>query len=109
VYRVVQEALTNVMKHAPGARAEVDVRARPGEGVRITVRNALTQDLNPYADVTVLGEPDATVGGAGVPGGGAGIVGMRERCEAVGGTFSAGAQDGRFVVTAQLPWERASA
>lgn len=109
VYRVVQEALTNVMKHAPGARAEVDVRARPGDGVDITVRNALTRDLNPYGDVPLLGDPGATAGGAGIPGGGAGIVGMRERCEAVGGTFSAGVDDGRFVVTAHLPWERPTA
>ncbi|MBD5785065.1 hypothetical protein IF650_02625 [Cellulosimicrobium terreum] len=106
VYRVVQEALTNVMKHAPGARAEVDVRARPGAGVDISVRNALTRDLNPYSDMTLLGHPGATAGGAGIPGAGAGIVGMRERCEAVGGTFRSGVDDGRFVVTAHLPWER---
>lgn len=109
VYRVVQEALTNVMKHAPGARAEVDVRARPGEGVRLTVRNALTRDLDPYADLRRPGDPGATSGGTGIPGGGAGIVGMRERCEAVGGTFRAGVDDGRFVVTAHLPWERPTA
>jgi len=88
VYRVVQEALTNVMKHAPGARADVDVRARPGDGVDLTVRNALTADAS------------------GVPGSGNGIVGMRERCEALDGTFSAGVEDGRFVVRAHLPWER---
>ncbi|MGW9467028.1 histidine kinase [Cellulosimicrobium sp. MI9406] len=88
VYRVVQEALTNVMKHAPGARADVDVRARPGDGVDLTVRNALTADT------------------LGVPGSGTGIVGMRERCEALAGTFSAGVDDGRFVVRAHLPWDR---
>ncbi|MFF8346243.1 sensor histidine kinase [Cellulosimicrobium funkei] len=88
VYRVVQEALTNVMKHAPGARADVDVRARPGDGVDLTVRNALTADA------------------LGVPGSGTGIVGMRERCEALAGTFSAGVEDGRFVVRAHLPWDR---
>ena len=90
VYRVVQEALTNVMKHAPGARAEVDVRARPGDGVDLAVRNALTADA------------------AGIPGSGNGIVGMRERCEALDGTFSAGVEDGRFVVRAHLPWERSA-
>jgi len=88
VYRVVQEALTNVMKHAPGARADVDVRARPGDGVDLAVRNALT------------------TGTSGVPGSGNGIVGMRERCEALDGTFSASVEDGRFVVRAHLPWER---
>lgn len=88
VYRVVQEALTNVMKHAPGARADVDVRARPGDGVDVTVRNALTADVS------------------GVPGSGNGILGMRERCEALDGTFTAGVKDGRFVVRAHLPWVR---
>ncbi len=90
VYRVAQEALTNVMKHAPGARADVDVRARPGDGVDLVVRNALTADVS------------------GVPGSGNGLVGMRERCEALDGTFSAGVEDGRFVVRAHLPWERAT-
>lgn len=109
VYRIVQEALTNVMKHAPGARAEVDVRARPGNGVDITVRNAVLPDLNPYADAPVLGEPGATFGASGIPGGGAGLVGMRVRCEAMGGTFSAGVDDGRYIVCAHLPWERPTA
>ncbi|OLT54628.1 sensor histidine kinase [Cellulosimicrobium sp. CUA-896] len=104
VYRVVQEALTNVMKHAPGARADVDVRARPGDGVDITVRNAVLPELNPYADAPVLGDPGATVGASGIPGGGSGLVEMRERCEAMGGTFDAGVQDGRYVVRAHLPW-----
>ncbi len=106
VYRIVQEALTNVMKHAPGARAEVDVRARPGDGVDITVRNAVLPELNPYADAPVLGDPSATVGASGIPGGGSGLVGMRVRCEAMGGTFSAGVDDGRYVVRADLPWDR---
>ena len=88
VYRVVQEALTNVMKHAPGARADVDVRARPGDGVDLTVRNALTADA------------------LGVPGSGSGSVGVRGRCAARAGTFSAGVEDGRFVVRAHLPWDR---
>ncbi|WP_157759487.1 sensor histidine kinase [Cellulosimicrobium cellulans] len=108
VYRVVQESLTNVMKHAPGARAEVDVRARPGDGVDVTVRNALTRDLATDT-APPSGAPAATLGLSGVPGSGAGIIGMRERCAAVGGTFDAGVDDGRFVVRAHLPWARPTA
>lgn len=85
VYRVVQESLTNAMKHAPGARVDVDVRARPGEGVDVVVRNA------------------RGTGGAS-EGGGAGLVGMRERAEALGGTFAAGPDGDAFVVRVHLPW-----
>ena len=87
VYRVVQESLTNAAKHAPGARVDVSVRARPGAGMDVVVRNG----------------PSAVPGD--VPGGGAGIPGMRERCEAMGGTFDAGPQgDGGFRVQVHLPW-----
>ena len=84
VYRVAQESLTNAMKHAPGARVAVDLRARPGDGVDVTVTNDL---------VEVASGP-----------GGAGLVGMRERAEALGGQFEAGARDGRFEVRVHLPW-----
>jgi signal transduction histidine kinase len=84
-YRIVQESLTNVMRHAgAGARAWVGVAAAP-EGVRVEV----TDD------------------GRGAPGGlreGNGLVGMRERAAALGGSFSAGAADGGgFSVRAVLP------
>ncbi|MDO8143629.1 sensor histidine kinase [Isoptericola sp. 178] len=92
VYRVVQESLTNAAKHAPGTRVAVNVRARPGDGVDVTVRNP------------------ATAGDTQVPGGGSGLRGMRERCEALGGTFDAGRQDdGSFLVRAHLPWSPATA
>ncbi|GAA3809771.1 two-component sensor histidine kinase [Cellulomonas soli] len=91
VYRVVQESLTNAMKHGPGGRVDVEVRARPGNGVDVVVHNALAQSQG-------LGA--ASSGGTG----GAGLIGMRERVEALDGTFSAEAQDGRFVVRAHLPW-----
>ncbi|PRZ08605.1 signal transduction histidine kinase [Isoptericola sp. CG 20/1183] len=89
VYRVVQESLTNATKHAPGTRVAVQVRARPRDGIDITVRNPPASALTPDA----------------VPGSGAGIVGMRERCEALDGSFDAGWQDdGTFLVRAHLPW-----
>ncbi|MBO0919799.1 hypothetical protein J1G42_03030 [Cellulomonas sp. zg-ZUI222] len=89
VYRVVQESLTNAVKHAPGTRVEVDLRARPGDGVDVTVANGLVNDV-----------PDGP--------GGAGLIGMRERAVALGGRFEAGPRDGRFVVRVHLPWPAAT-
>lgn len=105
VYRVVQEALTNVTKHAPGARAEVDVRARPGDGVDVVVRNALPGSPYGTEPGVAAGAPAATPAPA-LPGAGAGILGMRERCDALGGTFSALVEGSQFVVRAHLPWPR---
>jgi signal transduction histidine kinase len=89
-YRVVQEALTNVHKHAPGAKVEVTARY----GVdRVVVR--------------VRNEPTAPAGeGAGLPvtGGGTGLLGLARRVEAVGGSLRAGRdRDGGFRVEATMP------
>ncbi|TRV75948.1 two-component sensor histidine kinase [Streptomyces sp. 130] len=90
-YRVIQEALTNVRKHAgPGAKAEVSV-----------VRVGAT------AEVMVLdngrGNP---AGGDSASGGGHGLLGMRERVTALGGTLTAGPRyGGGFRVHAILPVE----
>jgi len=84
-YRIVQEALTNVLKHG-GVDATVQVRLEEAGGVL---------DI----DVTDTG----TVAGT-LPGSGQGIVGMRERANLLGGTFEAGPQpDGGFRVHARLP------
>jgi signal transduction histidine kinase len=93
VYRIVQESLTNVLKHAPGERVEIDVRAARGPGVDVVVRNRMP--AVPPADA---GSPLAGAGG------GAGLLGMSERARALGGTFEAGAADGWFAVRAHLPW-----
>ncbi len=91
VYRVVQESLTNATKHAPGTPVTVSVRARPRDGVDITVRNPRSRSASAVA-----------------PGSRAGILGMRERCEALGGRFDAGWQDdGTFLVRAHVPWAAA--
>jgi signal transduction histidine kinase len=88
VYRVVQEALTNVVKHAPGARATVDV-AVLGKDVRI--------------EVTDDGHPAGRADGPGVMPG-HGIVGMRERIGAFGGSLAAGpCPAGGFRVLAEVP------
>lgn len=90
-YRVIQEALTNVRKHAgPGAKAEVSV-----------VRVGAT------AEVMVLDNGRGTAdrsGGDDVVGGGHGLLGMRERVTALGGTLTAGPRyGGGFRVHAILP------
>lgn len=94
VYRIVQEAMTNALKHAPGAEVAVDVRAAPGEGARIRVANGLGGGGGPRP------------GAGGTPGAGAGILGMRERAVLLGGTLDAGVVGGEFVVAADLPWPR---
>ncbi|MFI8104126.1 sensor histidine kinase [Streptomyces sp. NPDC086023] len=87
-YRVVQEALTNVHKHAPGARVVVRLAHREGE-VAMQVEN---------------GPSDAGVAGAGLPSGGNGLVGMRERVLGLGGVFVSGPTEaGGFRVSAVLP------
>jgi signal transduction histidine kinase len=84
-YRIIQEALTNTLKHASARRAWVDVRYSPSE-VGVTVR-----------DDGVGTAPN----GAGA---GRGLVGMRERVELFGGTLDAGPlPDGGYAVSAHLP------
>ena len=88
-YRVVQEALTNVHKHAAGASTRVRVAHREAE-VALQVEN------EPAAD----GAADA-----GLPSGGNGLVGMRERVTALGGGFVSGPTDaGGFRVSAVIPY-----
>ncbi|WP_129837624.1 sensor histidine kinase [Streptomyces sp. RFCAC02] len=87
-YRVVQEALSNVVRHAPGARADVRVRRSDG-GLRIDVVNSAP-----------AGVPRAVEARAG----GHGLVGMRERVAVLGGELTARSQpDGGFRVSAVLP------
>jgi signal transduction histidine kinase len=85
-YRIAQEALTNVARHAPGAHATVTVRC--------------TEDMLNLSVVDDGGAP----GAAGSLRLGRGIIGMRERASALGGTLDAGpSPDGGFAVTARLP------
>jgi signal transduction histidine kinase len=90
VYRVVQEALTNVRKHAPGSEASVIVSCGP-------------------EDVTVRVENDGPARSAGdAPGMGHGLVGMRERVALYDGAMFAGPRsDGGFAVRVRLPLPRA--
>ena len=89
-YRIVQEALTNVHKHAAGSPATVSLRGGPGEGLQVDVRNPL-----PRAAATAL------------PGAGSGLAGLAERVALAGGTLSHGpSTEGQFVVAARLRWAR---
>jgi signal transduction histidine kinase len=83
-YRIVQEALTNSAKHAPGAPVTIDIRSRDG-AIEVEVRNGPG------------GHP------AGLPSGGHGLIGMRERAALCGGTVHAAPADGGFLVRAVLP------
>ncbi|MFG3258999.1 sensor histidine kinase [Streptomyces sp. NPDC048172] len=98
-YRVVQEALTNVHKHA-GATAKAGVTAQVT--ARVTVRVAV-RHLPAALEVTV--ENTAPGGPAPyLPGSGLGLLGLRERVELLGGRFTATPRpDGGFVVRARLP------
>ena len=83
-YRIVQEALTNVAKHAPGSAVTLSL-VQDGAGLTVEVTNPL-----------VVGAP---------PGGGTGtgLLGLRERAVAVGGSVDAGPDDGLWRLRAVLP------
>jgi signal transduction histidine kinase len=90
VYRIVQEALTNVVKHAPSAKCRVKVVA-DGQEVRIEVVD------DGHGEPVLFGTP------------GNGLIGMRERVLVYGGDFSAAPRpESGFRVFARLPYEVAS-
>ncbi|WP_407320175.1 histidine kinase [Isoptericola halotolerans] len=89
-YRIVQETLTNVRKHAPGLPASVVLRGARGQGLWVTVTNPTVVDAR--------GAPAA-------PPSGLGLLGLTERAELAGGSLIAHEAEGRFVVRAWLPWD----
>lgn len=84
-YRIVQEALTNVMRHQGLVPTRVELEASDSS-LSLTV-------TNPHQ-----AEPGVDLGPAG-----RGLVGMRERATALGGSFEAGVRDDAYVVSARLP------
>jgi signal transduction histidine kinase len=87
-YRILQEALSNALRHAPGAPAAVEVLYEP-ERLRLRVRNDRPPAPGPHP------APGAD---------GHGIVGMRERVAMLGGTLAAGpTSEGGYLVEAVLP------
>jgi signal transduction histidine kinase len=88
VYRIVQEALTNARKHAPGAAVEVQVNGSPTAGVRVRV-------ANPVPVTAPAGRP---------PGAGLGLVGLAERVALASGRIAHSSDGVAFTVQAWLPW-----
>ncbi|WP_031078899.1 histidine kinase [Streptomyces sp. NRRL S-118] len=87
VYRVVQEALTNVLKHAPGANARVELRYRER-----------------HVDVAITDDGKGVIQDRVRNGGGHGLIGMRERAKLYGGTITVGPRsEGGFAVGLTLP------
>ncbi|MER5324683.1 sensor histidine kinase [Streptosporangium roseum] len=85
-YRTVQEALTNIHKHAGMAATQVVVHYLPS-ALEVTIKNSVPPDDTPA-----------------MPGSGLGLIGLRERVELLGGGFAAGREaDGGFLVSARLP------
>ncbi|MGV9818497.1 sensor histidine kinase [Nocardia xishanensis] len=88
-YRIIQEALTNAMKHAPGQRVDIAVRADPAS-LDVTVRN-------PARVGAVSPEPVNSAAPH------RGLMNMRERAATLGGSFTAGPEADGWTVRARLP------
>ena len=84
-YRVVQEALTNARKHAPGTLLRVELSGSPEDGLDVTMRNPLGF-------------------GSSTPGAGLGLVGLTERAELRGGRLEAYRNGAHFVLHGWIPW-----
>ncbi|MEV0698794.1 histidine kinase [Saccharopolyspora sp. NPDC050389] len=84
VCRIVQEALTNAAKHAPGAAVTVEVRHTADES-EVSVANPLAGGRGPVSS------------------GGYGLVALAERVRVTGGTFHASSEHGRFLLSARIP------
>jgi signal transduction histidine kinase len=93
-YRIVQEALANAARHAPGGPVRIAGRLA-GQRLELAIRNGPA--------VPGIDPPPAAAGA------GHGVVGMRERATLLGGTLAAGRDpDGGYTVTAVLPFEETS-
>ncbi|GAB2871535.1 sensor histidine kinase [Streptomyces mayteni] len=91
-YRIVQEAMTNARKHAPGAAVAIRVAGRPADRLTVEIHSA------PSA-ATARPHPLPRVAG-----GGQGLVGLAERARLAGGELRAGPAADGFLVRAWLPW-----
>ncbi|MFI2190954.1 sensor histidine kinase [Streptomyces sioyaensis] len=90
-YRIVQEALSNTLRHAPSATARVELDYTPS-ALRVRIRNSPARQPAPPS-----------------PGGGHGVLGIRERAAMLGGELTAGpTPDGGYEVAALLPTDPAA-
>jgi signal transduction histidine kinase len=85
LYRIVQEGITNVRKHAPGSALTVELRGSPEDGLDVVLRNPLGF-------------------GSQTPGSGLGLVGLTERAELRGGRLEAHREGTTFVLHGWIPW-----
>jgi signal transduction histidine kinase len=94
-YRIVQEALTNARKHAPGGAVDATVRGGREAGLQVEVVSRRAVGLR---DAAVLSAVE-------LPGAGTGLVGLAERISLAGGELVHGPDErGDFVLRATLPW-----
>ena len=106
-YRIVQEALTNARKHAPGAEVDVRVAGAPGQGLTVEV---CSQPPNPgptpgAGEPRAVHSPTLAVVAGGDPRPGQGLAGLAERVALANGRLEHGpTAAGGFRLAAWLPW-----
>jgi len=89
LYRVMQEATTNVIKHAlPGGECSISLTVH-GSEARLKITNQTT---------------DSSSGKSSFPIGGSGLIGMEDRMKAFGGRFNTSERNGRWILTASIPF-----
>lgn len=95
MYRVIQEALTNARRHAPGEPLNLMLSGKPGKEIHMSARNRLVSNHSE------AGAPEA------LPSSGLGLVGLGERLRLAGGDLIIDdATNGEFHMEAWLPWEK---
>lgn len=88
-YRIIQEALTNAHRHAPGAPVTIILAGSPGDDVTVDVANSAERGAGPRASISPTGR---------------GIPSLRERARSVGGSLAAEFDQDMFRLKAVLPW-----